>query len=83
MVWQDIVISICQLLIVFSLIPSITSDDKPALKTSFMNLFLVLIISTSLLTLKLWFASFTAYMIACAWAILAYQKWQIDKKGRN
>ena len=81
MVWQDIVISICQIIAVFSLIPSITSKDKPALKTSVMNMAIVFTIATTLLTLRLWIASLTAYMIALSWTILAIQKWKIDKKS--
>jgi hypothetical protein len=79
MTWQDVVISSCQLVAVFSLIPSITSNDKPALKTSAMNLILVLIIGNCLATLDLWFAATTAYLIAFSWGVLAYQKYRIDK----
>lgn len=74
MVWQDIVISICQIIAVFSLMPSITSKDKPALKTSVMNMAIVFTIATTLLALKLWIASLTAYMIALSWTVLATQK---------
>ncbi len=83
MVWQDIVITVCQVVAVFSLLPSISSDDKPALKTSIMNVCLVCVISFCMLTLELWFSSFTAGLIAVSWGILALQKYNIDKSKKS
>lgn len=72
--WQDIVISVCQLLFVVAMVPSIRGKDKPALATSLMNVALVMAIAVSLLTLKLWFSTFTALLVAGSWALLAVQK---------
>lgn len=80
MAWQDIVISVCQLLAVFSLLPSILSDDKPALKTSVMNVVLVSLICFSLFTLGLYFSAATAFAIVISWSVLAYQKYATKKK---
>lgn len=68
------VISLCQLGFVFALIPSIRSRDKPALATCLVSVVLVCIISTSLLTLKLWFSAGTGFAIGVCWVILSYQK---------
>ncbi len=78
MQWQDVVISLAQIVAVFSLLPSILSKDKPALTTCVMNFVLVMIISTCLLSLGLWFSSITAYAIAFTWLILVVQKYRID-----
>ncbi len=77
--WQDIVISIAQLCFIFAMIPSIKSNDKPALATSVMNVLLVCTISFCLLTLHLWFSALTAITIAITWAILAVQKMNLNK----
>lgn len=74
MKWQDIVIAITQIGFIFSMLPSIRSKDKPALLTSVLNVILVSVIATCLLTLHLWLGTITAFMIAGTWAILAVQK---------
>ncbi len=78
--WQDLVISVCQLFFVIAMIPSIRSNDKPALTTSIMNVILVAIITVCLFTLKLWFSSFTAALVGLTWSILAIQKRKINSK---
>ncbi|MBI3624028.1 hypothetical protein HY218_00140 [Candidatus Saccharibacteria bacterium] len=72
--WQDKVIAICQAGFVIALIPSIRSDDKPALKSSIMSIILVAIITFSLATLHLWLSVLTASGIEVCWVILAIQK---------
>jgi hypothetical protein len=79
--WQDIVISIAQLCFVFALIPSIRSKDKPAASSSIMNIVLLAIINTCLLTLQLWFSAFTGCLVMIAWLVLAIQKINSDKKA--
>ncbi|HSX53541.1 MAG TPA: hypothetical protein VLF90_04215 [Patescibacteria group bacterium] len=64
------------------MLPSIRSDDKPAAATSIMNVVLVSIIGTCLLTLRLWFSALTAVAIATTWGILAFQKIKLDRKAR-
>jgi hypothetical protein len=78
--WQDIVIAVAQISFVFAMLPSIVSKDKPAFATSVMNVFLVCAISFSLLTLHLWLSAITAITIAVTWGVLAFQKYQIDRK---
>ncbi len=78
--WQDIVIAVAQVLFVVSMIPSIRSNDKPALTTSVMNVILVGIISACLFTLQLWLAAGTAVIIAIAWGVLAFQKLKLNTK---
>jgi hypothetical protein len=76
--WQDTVIALCQLAAVPAMLPSIFGKDKPAFKTSFINMIIVSIITFTLMTLKLWFSAVTASLIAVCWAVLAFQKWRID-----
>lgn len=80
--WQDTVIALCQLAAVPAMIPSIRGNDKPAFKTSFLNAIIVSIITTTLITLGLWFSAITASFIAICWIILAVQKWRLDSKKK-
>lgn len=81
--WQDIVISVAQVCFIFAMLPSIRSNDKPAVATSVMNVILVSTISFSLLTLHLWFSAATAVGIAVTWAILAIQKISAGTKAKS
>jgi len=80
MVVQDVIIAAAQVVAVFSLVPSMISEDKPALATSAMNMALVTIIATCLLTLHLWISCITAYAIAVAWTILFVQKYRLNHR---
>lgn len=80
--WQDVVISITQLCFIFAMIPSIRSNDKPAVATSVMNVVLVGIIAICLLTLRLWFSALTALAVAITWGILAVQKTKLNKSSK-
>ncbi len=78
--WQDTVIAICQLAFFPSMLPTILGKDKPALSTSLMNAAIVTIITICFFTLHLWFSFATGMLTALIWAILAFQKWSLDKK---
>jgi len=80
MLWQDIVISISQLILFIGLIPSIKSAQKPALSTSVISASAVTVITITLGTLYLWLSVVTASLIAGGWWILAWQSWTIEKK---
>lgn len=79
MKWQDVVIAICQLSFLPAMLPTILGKDKPAFITSLMNAIIVGIIVTSMATLHLWFSAITGCVTALIWAILAIQKWQMNK----
>ena len=80
MMWQDTVIAICQLAFLPSMIPTIIGKDKPAFLTSFFNAIIVGIITFTFVTLGLWFSVLTGALTASIWAILAIQKYSMDKK---
>jgi len=77
--WQDIVIATCQLAFLPSMLPTLLSKDKPALFTSVMNAAIVSVITITMSTLYLWFSVVTGTITAIIWAILAIQKWKLDK----
>jgi len=83
MVWQDIVIAVCQLLFLPAMWPTLRGKDKPAFATSAANALLVGIITFTLGTLHLWFACITASLMALTWGILALQKLRSQKKNKK
>lgn len=80
--WQDAVISTCQVMFLFAMIPSFRGS-KPATATSVMNVVLVIAIALSQATLGLWFSAGTSSLVAGSWAILAGQKMALDKAGHD
>ncbi len=73
MVWQDAVIAVCQLTFIPAMMPTVLGKNKPEFSTSVMNFIIVMIISTCLLSLRLWFAWASALPIAVIWLTLAIQ----------
>ena len=78
MAWQDWVFAVGGLIILVSLVPTIRGAQKPALATSVMTTFLVCIFTFTMATLDLWLAALMNGLTAGAWAILAYQRYQMD-----
>jgi hypothetical protein len=78
--WQDTVIALCQLAFLPSMLPTLVGKDKPALPTCIMNAIIVSVITLTFVTLGLWFSVVTGTITAGIWAVLAVQKWQIDKR---
>lgn len=81
--WQDIVISVGQYIFVIALIPSITGKDKPALSTSLLTASIIGVIAITYATLNLWGSFFSAMILATAWAILAWQKYSMQRREKD
>lgn len=79
MIWQDVVIAVCQLAFLPSMLPTLLGTDKPALITSVMNAVIVAIITFAMATLGLWFAVITGVTTSGIWVVLAFQKFKINK----
>ncbi len=80
--WQDIVFTIGQLIFVIALIPSIRSKDKPAFISSAITAVILVGFGITYTSLGLWGSAIFAFLNATAWAILAFQKYLIDKKSK-
>jgi predicted benzoate:H+ symporter BenE len=76
MVWQDIVIAVCSWAATLALLPSIWGSDKPALSSSLFTAAIVITFGICYFTLGLLSAAASAWVLAAAWLILAYQKWR-------
>ena len=76
MIWQDIVIAVASWAASFALIPSILSQDKPALWSSVMTFVIVTTFGICYATLGLWWAAASSWILAALWLVLAVQKWR-------
>ena len=79
--WQDIVFTIGAWIFAILLIPSIRSQDKPALTSSFFTATLLSIYVFVYASLYFWGAMISTAVLALAWWILAYQKWRMNKNS--
>lgn len=72
-----------QIFFAFSLLPSIFSKDKPAFLTSAFTSFMLYVIGIVNFTLNLYGATLGLFIVATLWAILAIQKYLIDRKQKS
>lgn len=79
--WQEIVLTVGQIVFIAALLPSIFSKDKPEIWTSIMTGIVALSISVTYLTLNIPFAAVSAFFNFVAWSVLATQKLHQMKKA--
>ncbi len=78
--WQDVVLTIGQVIFIVALFPSILSKDKPALQTSLLTAAVALSIAVVYVTLSIPFAAISAALNGALWCVLAVQKWRTMSK---
>ena len=74
--WQDVILTIGQVIFIIALFPSILSKDKLALQTSVLTSAVALSIAVVYLTLSIPFAAISAALNGALWFVLAVQKWR-------
>jgi hypothetical protein len=74
--WQEVVLTIGQVIFLIALVPSILSKDKPALQTSILTSTVAFSIAVVYVTLDIRFAAFSAALNGTLWLVLAVQKWR-------
>ena len=82
MQWQEIVFFVGQMVFNISLIPSIMGKDKPALLTSVLTSGMIFIYAFTYTTLSLWVTSISVATTGIFWAVLAFQKYKLNKKKK-
>jgi predicted membrane protein len=70
----DILILLANLLVIYSLVPSIRSEQKPHIKTSIYNIFVCAIFVIAFTLLNLWVAVIMNILVGCLWGVLTYQR---------
>ncbi len=73
--WQEVVLTIGQVIFIVALFPSILSKDKPALQTSMLTAAVAFSIAVVYVTLSVPFAAISAALNGMLWLVLAIQKW--------
>lgn len=80
---QEVVFFIGQMIFNISLLPSIFSNDKPALATSLITAVVIFVYVYTYTTLSLWVTAVSVFTTGALWAVLAYQKYKIDKRRKK
>lgn len=80
--WQDYVISICILVFIVALLPSVRGSDKPALSTSLITASVQLVLTLTYVTMELWYSVATGIVLFLLWSLLAGQVMTRDKPYR-
>lgn len=65
----------------YSLVPSIRSNQKPHIKTSIYNIFVCGIFVIAFTILHLWVAVIMNILVGCLWGILTYQRLKSFKEN--
>lgn len=81
--WQDLALSIGQIIFVIALLPSILSQDKPALITSVVNSVVLYTFALIDVTIPLYLTGVTVAATALGWTVLAYQKYAMGRRVRR
>jgi hypothetical protein len=72
--WQDIVLTIGQIIFIIALIPAVKHKHKPPFSTSVLNGIVLFCFVIVYLSLSLWFAAITTAVVGVLWLTLAMQK---------
>ncbi len=80
MIWQDYVLSFGSIILIFALIPSVISKNKPALATSIITGLVLTAFAITFATLQLFFTTITTASVAIMWFVLAVQKFKQQDK---
>ena len=80
--WQDWVIVTVQTVFAFSLLPTVFHPtQKPTLSTAVITVGCIFVMVFIFATLSLWFAATMAAVNALLWAILAFQRYRLNKES--
>lgn len=80
MSWRDLILTAGTFVFIVGLLPSVFSNDKPALATSLVTGTTLLVFTVIYLTLSLWFTALLTAVIAGLWFTLAIQRWRMGRK---
>ena len=75
--WQDVIFSIGSVIFAIALLPSVFSNDKPALATSVMTGTVLVIFTITYATLGLWSTAIINGMVSTIWWVLAWQVFRL------
>lgn len=79
MIWQDIVLGVCYILLAYALVPEVINNHKkkkPSVtyQTSIITFVCLYVVTAIFLSLKLYFSALIDFFIATLWLILFLQR---------
>lgn len=80
MKWQEIILTLGQIIFIIALLPSVFSEDKPEIWTSILTGLVAFSIAITYITLSLPIAAISAGLNTVFWTILAIQKYKQNKQ---
>jgi hypothetical protein len=80
MKWQEIILTLGQIIFIVALLPSVFSKDKPEIWTSILTGLVAYSICATYFTLSLPLAAISAGFNGVFWSILAIQKYRQIKR---
>jgi hypothetical protein len=80
--WQDVVLSACNFVLIIALLPSVFSEHKPALTTSLVTGSALSIMGITFATLSLWLTMIALFISSVLWFVLALQSFS-NKRGKT
>lgn len=80
MEWQDIILAIGQWVLLIALLPSVFSNDKPAISTSILTGGVLMVFTFTFVTLSFITTAISSTIVAFVWFILAVQKYKQKKE---
>lgn len=80
---SNVLVSLANILVMVSLIPSIRSDQKPHINTCLMNVLVSIIFVMAFSIIGLWIVVTWNVLIGMVWGYLTYQVYKISKKPKD
>ena len=74
--WQDYVLAVGVFIFSLALIPTIRSNQKPALSTSVLTSIVLFVFAITYASLGLWLAVVAQFVGAFVWSVLAWQRYR-------
>lgn len=71
--WQDYVLAVGAFFFSIALIPSLRSQDKPAVLTSILTAVTLAVFAVTFATLNLWLSAIAEAIGVVCWSVLAWQ----------
>ncbi len=80
--WQDYVVAFVQWVFLLALIPTIKhATHKPPVSSSLLTAVMMVVLSGTFATIPLWNSTLSSFSCGVAWAVIAYQRYKLDKKN--
>lgn len=82
--WEDIVLAASNWVLLAALIPTVLhKTQKPTFLTSIATALALTAITITYAAISLWYAALAAGLMAGAWFLLAYQRYQLNKNRQG